>query len=62
MEKSLDCVFKDSSQNGIYKTLGAMSAKLTVQSELTMVKEKIKKKSEESSQLKKARFFANFSR
>ena len=51
----LDCISKDARQ-GIYHNIGTIRSKLTVKGELTgKVKDKIKKKSEESNKQKQAR-------
>ncbi len=58
-ENDLDCISKDSRQYGIYNTLGTIKSKLTVKGSLTgKVKDKMKKRSEESVQQKKARYCA----
>ena len=52
----LDCISKDSRYQGIYNTIGTIKNKLAVKGELTgKVKDKIKKKSEESVQQKRIR-------
>ncbi len=52
----LDCISKDPKNQGIYNTIGTIQSKLVVKGELTgKVKDKIKKKSEETSKQKQAR-------